>query len=137
MDAQMINATLNLKFKALQRQGFLNSYNLSVTKCNSGNFPVVDVLPPGHAISEGFIPGGSLPCNELYGTMFGEDPAASFDDYVTVELNPTGATPWLDPGEIMSIFTLNLSAGVRRTDGRTSYPGYGPVQYNLVIQRTP
>ena len=57
---------------------------------------------------------------------------------------PIGSAPWLDAGETLSSFTLNLSAVVRRTTGNCQwysggqcvpYPGYGPVQYNFVIQR--
>jgi hypothetical protein len=139
---ELITATLNLKFKAVQRQGFLNNYVLSVTKCNTPNFSVED-LGSAHPLNVNYVPGSGLLCPtpaclvsfEPYGTVFGADTAAALDDYVSIQLNPTGSNPWLDPGETLSSFTLNLSAGVRRTDGRYYYPGYGPIQYNLVIQR--
>ncbi len=132
---QLVDATLNLTFKAVQRQGFLGSYTLSLTKCNAPNFPVED-LAAAHPLQVAHLP-GSPPCGGLYGTLFGVDPAASVNDEVSVQLNPPGSTPWLDPAETLSSFTLNLSASVRRTDGHSSsYPGYyGPLQYNLVIQR--
>ena len=131
---ELVTATLNLKFKAVQRQGFLNNYTLSLTKCNAPGFPVED-LGASHPLRVDYVFGGGIPCEELYGTMFGADAGAALDDYVAVQLNPPGSNPWLEPDETLSSFTLNLSAGVRRTDGRYYYPGYGPIQYNLVIQR--
>lgn len=132
---ELVHATLDLKFKALQRQGFLDSYKLSLTKCNTPGFPVED-LATGHTLNPTYLASPST-CSGLYGTVFGIDTDADTTDYVAVSLNPTGSTPWLEEGEILSSFTLNLSAYVRRTDGHSaSYPVYyGPVQHNIVIQR--
>lgn len=133
--SELVDATLNLKFTAVQRQGFLGGYSLSLTKCNSPGFPVED-LASGHALNPVYVPAVGA-CSSFYGTQFGVDFAADVNDYVSVQLNPTGSTPWLEAGETLSSFTLNLSASVRRTDGHSaSYPvGYGPIQYNFVIQR--
>lgn len=133
--SQLVDATLDLKFKAVQRQGFLGSYSLSLTKCNDPDFPVAD-SSTAHPLQVVFSP-GPPPCGDLFGTLFGVDVVAEGDDYIPVRLNPPGSTPWLEPGETLSSFTVNLSASVRRTDGHSSsYPvNYGPLQYNLVIQR--
>lgn len=134
-EPEMVSATLNLKFLAVQRQGFLGSYNLSLTKCNTPNFPVEDLVG-AHVLNPVYVPSAGS-CAGLYGTLFGVDPAADSNDYVSVGLNPIGSTPWLEANESVSSFTLNLSASVRRTDGHSaSYPvGYGPMQYNFVIKR--
>lgn len=134
-EPEMISATLNLKFKAVQRQGFLGGYNLSLTKCNTPNFPVED-LAAAHPLNPVYAPSSGV-CGSLYGTLFGVEPTADSNDYVSVSLNPIGSTPWLETNESVSSFTLNLSANVRRTDGHSaSYPvGYGPMQYNFVIKR--
>lgn len=131
---ELTNATLDLKFKAVQRQGFLDNYRLSLTKCNSPNFPVED-LATGHPLNP--VYSQITPCTGLYGTLFGVDVIADTEDYVAVALNPTGSAPWLDLGENVSSFTLNLRAHVRRTDGHSAqYPvHYGPRQYNFVVQR--
>jgi hypothetical protein len=133
--AELVSATLDLKFTAVQRQGLLNNYTLSVTKCNAPGFPVEDLPATGHPLQVDYL--AASPCAGQFGTLFGEDSAAAVDDYVALHLNPVGTRPWLDPGETLSSFTLNLSAVVRRTDGHSYYPGYGPIQYNLVIQRAP
>ncbi|HEX4975192.1 MAG TPA: hypothetical protein VFV48_04830, partial [Pseudomonadales bacterium] len=134
-EPEMVSATLNLKFKAVQRQGFLGGYNLSLTKCNTPNFPVEDLVG-AHALNPVYVPSAGS-CAGFYGTLFGVDPAADSNDYISVGLNPIGNTPWLEANESVSSFTLNLSASVRRTDGHSaSYPvGYGPMQYNFVIKR--
>jgi hypothetical protein len=137
---ELVDATLNLKFKAVQRQGFLNGYTFSLTKCNTPNFAVEDVetdpaVDP-HPLKVQYAAGPSA-CVGLYGTVFGLDEDADANDYVAVRLNPPGSTPWLGPDETLSSFTLNLSAWVRRTDGHSAYypVGYGPIQYNIVIQK--
>lgn len=132
---ELVDATLDLKFKALQRQGFLDNYKLSLTKCNNPSFPV-EGQATGPAMNPKYQKGLS-PCQGFYGTLFGVDIHADINDYDPISLNPTGSTPWLEPGETLSSFTLNLSAAVRRTDGHSAtYPySYGPIQYNFVIQR--
>jgi hypothetical protein len=129
---QLTNATLDLKFKAVQRQGFLDNYKLTLTKCNSPNFPVTDQA--GHPLNPQYA--GGSPCSGLYGTVFGIDPEADTDDYVALSLS-TGGAAWLADGESVSSFTLNLQAHVRRTDGHSvHYPvHYGPRQYNFVVER--
>ncbi len=134
-ESQLADATLDLKFKAVQRQGFLADYSLSVTKCNTPGFELQDLLT-GHTLALNYLavppPGGNP-----FGTLFGIDPVADVNDYVALQLNPPGSVPWLGVGETLSSFTINLSANVRRTDGHSAtYPAsYGPLQYNLVIQR--
>lgn len=130
--SQLTNATLDLKFKAVQRQGFLNNYELSLTKCNTPDFAVSD--QGGHPLKPDYA--GGSPCPGLYGTVFGIDTDADTEDYVPVHLT-TGGSPWLAEGETVSSFTLNLEARVRRTDGHSvHYPvHYGPRQYNFVVQR--
>ena len=131
----LTDATLNLKFKAVQRQGFLCDYRFSLTKCNTPNFEVED-LAGGHPLHVEYLaaPAG---CADLFGTLFGVDASADVNDYVAVRLSPIGARPWLNNDETLSSFTLNLRAGVRRTDGHSAYHAwdYGPIQSNLVIQR--
>jgi hypothetical protein len=137
--SELTDATLNFKFKAAQRQGFLNRYLFTLTKCNTAGFPVEDIetditIDP-HSLDVQYVAGS--PCAGLYGTLFGEDVDADVNDYVAVRLNPTGTAPWLNSDELLSSFTLNLSAWVRRTNGHDSYypVGYGPIQYNIVIQK--
>ena len=134
-EPELVDATLNLKFKAVQRQGFLGGYSLSLTKCNTPNFPVED-LTAAHPLSPVYAPSSGA-CGSFYGTQFGVDVAADSNDYVAVSLNPLGSTPWLGATETVSSYTLNLSATVRRTDGHSAYypAGYGPIQYNFVIKR--
>lgn len=129
---ELTSATLNVEFEALQAQGFLNEYALSLTKCNTP-FSVEDMPggPSSHPLSVSYVSGN------LFGTRAPYDAEAGVDDYVQVQLRPTGGMPWLGTNEALSSFTLNLRASARKTDGHGYLLHTGTMQYNIVIRKGP
>jgi hypothetical protein len=138
-ETEMTTATLDFKFKAIHRQGFLAGYALHLANCNSGDVAIVNMAPDGHVLAEP-IPAHS-PCTGdtswTYGTLHDEDPNADSSHFVAVQIKPAASQPWLATGENLTIITIKISASVRVTDGHSAYypVGYGPLYYNLVIQR--
>jgi hypothetical protein len=122
-------APLTVSFKADEAFGFLESYELYMYKGATGSFAVNPPPPNGSPFRlRTYVHGDDLSCTQFRGTF--DDPAANaVSGYVTVDLVPTGGA-WLDPGQPFCAFSLNLTAGVRRTDG---YGGFGPYNATPVL----
>ncbi len=132
------NATLDFKFKAIHKEGFLADYRLYLGNCSSGNLAIVNMAPDGHVLTESApthnpCPGGVA---WAYGTLHDVDPSADANNFVAVKIKPASG-PWLAASEKLTILTLKLYADLRVTDGHSAYypPRYGPIYYTLVIQR--
>jgi hypothetical protein len=133
-------ATLTVRFKAVQNQGFLGRYDLTVRKGNSGDFPVMATTGPSGessgALSRVYGHGSATTCGQLFGTRPPDEPLADAADYVTAYIVPSPSGNWLDPGQPFCTFSVNVSATMRRTNGYNSAEdGFGPVQYLLGIQQ--
>lgn len=133
-------ATLTVRFKAVQNQGFLGRYDLTVRKGNSGDFPVMATTGPSGessgALSRVYGHGSATTCGQLFGTRPPDEPLADAADYVTAYIVPSPSGNWLDPGQPFCTFSVNVSATMRRTNGYNSAEdGFGPVQYLLGVQQ--
>jgi hypothetical protein len=114
------NASLPMEvtFRAVQPEGFMAAYQMSVRKGNAGGFGISGAGISGNS-------GGSC-------TYEGTLPAGDAAGYVTVEVTPN--QPWLDPGQPFCTFAVHLSCSTRITNGYTAGASYGPVEYLLGIQ---
>jgi hypothetical protein len=134
-------AKLEVNFQAVQDNGFLGSYALSVRKGNIGGFPVVATTGPGGeasgALSGSYTHGTPPPCGQLFGTRVPDEPLADSTDHVTAYIVPDApATNWLEPGQPFCTFSVNVSATMRRTNGfNSAEDSFGPRQYLLGIQQ--
>jgi len=133
-------AVITVRFKAVQNEGFLASYGLTVRKGNFGPPFLISTTtgPLGEAsgaLSNSYVHGGTTPCGELFGTRPPDEPLADASDYVTAYIIPTTGN-WLAVDQTFCTFSLNVGASMRRTNGyNTSEDGFGPVQYLLGIQQ--
>lgn len=133
-------AVLTVRFKAVQHQGFLNSYGLSVRK---GNFPppfniASTTGPLGEAprkIADTYTHGDALSCAKLFGTKLPHEPHADSANYVTAYIVPEKGN-WLDKDQPFCTFAVSISASMRRTNGyNTAIAGFGPDTYLLGIEQ--
>jgi hypothetical protein len=133
-------AKLTVRFKAVQKQGFLGSYALTVRKGNSTpSFPIDPTTGPSGETSgklhEAYTHGSAVNCGELFGTTVVDEPLADSTDHVTAYIVPATGN-WLAPDQPFCTFQVNISATMRRTNGYNSgEDGFGPVQYLLGIQQ--
>jgi len=132
-------AKLEVRFKAVQKQGFLGSYGLTVRKGNIGGFAIAATTGPAGetsgALSGAYAHGSALNCGQLFGTQPPDEPLADISDFVTAYIIPDSGN-WLEPGQPFCTFSVNISATMRRTNGYNSAEdGFGPVQYLLGIQQ--
>src|SRR5262245_12068605 len=132
-------AVLTVRFKAVQNQGFLGSYNLSVRKGNIGGFPITTTTGPvgeaSGALSNHYTHGGTTPCSELFGTRPPDEPLADGADFVTAYVIPSSGN-WLANDQNFCTFSVNIAATMRRTNGYNSAEdSFGPIQYLLGIQQ--
>lgn len=128
-----------MRFKAVQDQGFLGSYGLTVRKGNIGSFAIAPTTGPlgeaSGALSGSYTHGGTTPCGELFGTRPPDEPLADAGDYVTAYIIPSSGN-WLEAGQNFCTFSVNVGATMRRTNGYNSAEdSYGPIQYLLGIQQ--
>jgi len=131
-------AVLTVRFQAVQNEGFLGSYGLTVRKGNIGTFAISPTTGPlgetSGALSNSYTHGGTTPCSELFGTRAPDEPLA-VGDYVTAYITPTTGN-WLAPNQNFCTFSVNVSATMRRTNGYNSAEdSVGPIQYLLGIQQ--
>ena len=126
-----LDAPFTVKFKANQFKGFMNSYNLSVRKGNTGNFQI-DGTGPG-LITQHYVHGDDLLCSSFLGTL--EDPTVDGFGYVIANIVPhTG--DWLLADQPFCTFAVQLSCNTRVTNGyNTAEAGYGPTEYLLGLQK--
>jgi hypothetical protein len=132
-------ARLTVRFKAVQEQGFLGSYGLSVRKGNIGGFAIAATTGPGGetsgALSRSYAHVDGVNCGQLVGTRPPDEPLADAADLVTAYLVPAAGN-WLEPGQPFCTFSVNVSATMRRTNGYNSAEdSFGPAQYLLGIQQ--
>lgn len=113
------NAPLTLTYRAVDPEGFLADWSLSVLRGN--NHPVAVYASAG-AQPKAYT-AAAAPC-DFTGTR--DEPLHTVDDYVDTELRPgTLASPaasWLPPGVQFCAFSFTLTAHDRVTDGRSGYP---------------
>src|SRR5690349_16313588 len=118
-------AKLTVRFKAVQKEGFLGSYALSVRKGNSTpSFPIVPTTGPlGEAsgkLSDSYTHGSAVNCGELFGTTLVDEPLADATDHVTAYIIPTTGGNWLAPDQRFCTFQVNVHGTMRRTNGYNS-----------------
>ena len=133
-------AVLTVRFKAIQEQGFLGSYGLTVRKGNIGDFPIMTTTGPmgeaSGALSRSYVHGSAAICGDLVGTRPPDEPLADPSDLVTAYIIPSPSGNWLSGTQTFCTFSVNVSATVRRTNGYNSAEDhYGPIQYLLGIQQ--
>ena len=133
-------AKLTVRFKAVQRQGFLGSYGLSVRKGNFGPpFTITNTTGPlgetSGKLSNSYVHGSAAACGQLFGTTVTDDPQADATDYVTAYIVPTTGN-WLRPDQSFCTFAISVSGTMRRTNGYTSgVDDFGPETYLLGIEQ--
>jgi hypothetical protein len=134
-------AKLAVRFKAVQDQGFLGSYALTVRKGNIVDPPFTIMATTGPSgetsgkLGDTYTHGSAVSCGDLFGTKLIEEPEADATDHVTAYIVPTSGN-WLAPDQPFCTFSVNISATMRRTNGYNSAEdGFGPVQYLLGIQQ--
>ncbi len=132
-------APLRVRFKAIDEQGFLNRYQLSVRKGNI--YPdkaiVTTAGPLGEvsgSLSNSYADPSANPCGQLVGTRVPEEPQADASDIVTVWVVPDTGN-WLDEGQTFCTFAVKLRCSKRVTNGyNDATDGYGPQYYLLGIE---
>jgi hypothetical protein len=132
-------ARLTVRFSAIQNQGFLGSYGLTVRKGNIGGFPIKTTTGPGGeasgVLSRAYTQGSAINCGQLFGTRPPNEPLADATDHVTAYIIPDSGN-WLDVGQPFCTFSVNVAATMRRTNGYNSAEdSFGPKQYLLGIQQ--
>lgn len=132
-------AVLKVRFKAIQNQGFLGSYNVSVRKGNIGGFSIATTTGPmgeaSAALSGSYAHGSAVSCGQLVGTRPPGEPLADAADFATAYIVPAVGN-WLEPGQPFCTFSVNVGATMRRTNGyNAAEDGFGPAQYLLGIQQ--
>ncbi|OFX33039.1 MAG: hypothetical protein A2Z07_00530 [Armatimonadetes bacterium RBG_16_67_12] len=132
-------AKLTVVFKAVQNQGFLGRYDLTVRKGNIGGFAIATTTGPAGetsgALSGAYTHTSAINCGQLFGTRPPDEPLADAADYVTAYIIPASGN-WLAPGQPFCTFSVNVGATMRRTNGYNSAEDpFGPVQYLLGIQQ--
>lgn len=133
-------ARLTVRFKAVQNQGLLGWYGLTVQKGNIGGFAIAPTTGPSGelsgALSGIYAHGSAVNCGQLFGTRPPDEPLADPAGYVTAYIVPSPSGNWLDPGQPFCTFSVNVGATMRRTNGYNSAEySFGPVQYLLGIQQ--
>lgn len=128
-----VNPPLTVRFHALQAEGQMNEYNLSIRKGNTGGFTIVG---SGGLLTGSYAHGDDLLCSSFHGTP---DDLAHLEDgagHVTSQI--TAGPPnnrWLDPGQPFCTFAINLECSVRKTNGyNDAVYSAGTRQYLLGIQ---
>ncbi len=123
-----LNPPMTVTFRALQLEGFLGSYALTVRK---GNIPGSFGISGPSYLSGAYVHGADDPCSSFEGTfdVVSHDPSG----YVTADITASGGH-WLDPGQPFCTFAVQVGGSARVTNGYTGDVGYGPTEYLLGIQ---
>ncbi|XZF12509.1 hypothetical protein ACTHGU_12010 [Chitinophagaceae bacterium MMS25-I14] len=118
-----MQAAVNFKFKAGDTDGFVDSYQMSISKCPNSIAMDIDAPPVSVAtnITNGILAAGTASgntdasgCTGYTGTT--ED--FSVPDYVTMQIHPTSS--WMLPEEQYVTIYFGLTAYVRTTNGYNS-----------------
>ena len=92
-------AVLTVRFKAVQHQGFLNSYTLAVRKGNLPSFGIASTSGPlgevPRRITETYTHVDAVSCAKLFGTKLPHETHADPANYVTAYIIPDKGN-WLD-----------------------------------------
>lgn len=101
LDGEPSPAVLNVRFKAIQEQGFMHSYELYVRKGNLPSFPITTTSGPlgetSSQLSNTYVHTGGSPCSALVGTR-PPDEMTAVGDYATAYITPQSGD-WLDTGQ--------------------------------------
>ena len=132
-------AVMTVRFKAVQHQGFLNNYALTVRKGNIGAFPITSTTGPSgelpRKLADTYTHVDALNCAKLFGTKLPYEPHADATNYVTAYIVPASGN-WLEPTQPFCTFSVNIGASMRRTNGyNTAIDGFGPDTYLLGIEQ--
>ena len=132
-------AVLTVRFKAVQHQGFLDGYALTVRKGNIGAFPITSTTGPSgelpRKLADTYTHVDALSCAKLFGTKLPYEPHADAANYVTAYIVPASGN-WLEPTQPFCTFSVNIGASMRRTNGyNTAIDGFGPDTYLLGIEQ--
>ena len=93
LSSEPVPAPLEVRFKAVQNQGFLQHYTLKVRKGNIGQVAITTTTGPmgevSGLLSQTYAHGSASPCNQLFGTRVPDEPQADpVTDYVTAYVIP-------------------------------------------------
>ena len=130
-------AVMSVRFKAVQLQAFMESYQLSLRKGNLPSFPIVTTTGPlgeiSAQLSNGYVHGGGVSCNGLIGTR-PPDEITAVSDFATAYFTPQIGN-WLEPGQTVCAFAVSLSCSKRVTNGyNTAVRSYGTIQKLMAIK---
>jgi len=131
-----LNTPMHIIFKANDQWGFLDNYDLDLTKCGA-DFDVVESIP---GISEGSNP-GNTDANNCPGYR-GTAELSKFGDLnsheITYSPSPVPTKKWLENAESYTVYFIGLSAVKRETNGyNTGYSGYYNVGTQIAVERIP
>jgi len=132
-----LNTPMHLIFKANDQWGFLDHYDLGLSKCGT-SFDVVESIP---GISSGSNP-GNTDGNNCPGYV-GTADLSKFGDFnsheITYSPSPVPTKKWLENGESYTVYFIGLSAAKRETNGYNS--GYDTSGYStstqIAVERIP
>ncbi len=145
MSEAYLNAPLNVTFQANDKWGFMDSYNLSFSKCNTPGFTPIVNYPVSPASANPAILSGSNPfnsdgngCPGYHGT--GE--MNRFGDYNPHQISfippsmPNGK--WLTATESYTVLSVYLTANKRETNGyNTGITGTYQASGSVAVERLP
>ena len=134
MKEAFLNTPLKITFKANDAWGFLDHYNLGISKCGAA-FAVVESLP---GISSGSNP-ANTDANGCPGYR-GTAELSKFGDLnshqITYSPSPVPTKKWLETGESYTVYYLDLSASKRQTNGyNTGYDDHYITSTSFAVER--
>jgi len=133
-----VPAVMTVRFKAIQEQGFVHSYELYVRKGNLPSFPVNTTSGPmgetSAQLSNAYVHTGGSPCSALVGTR-PPDEMTAVGDYATAYITPQ-SPDWLEAGQTVCAFAIKLNCYKRVTNGyNTPVRYFGTVEKLLAIKQ--
>ncbi|MEJ2694669.1 MAG: hypothetical protein P8166_16990, partial [Candidatus Thiodiazotropha sp.] len=134
-----VPALMTVRFKAIQEQGFMQSYKLSVRKGNLSSFDIATTSGPlGEAsaqLSNDFANTSWSSWCFFAGTR-PPDETTAVGDYATAYIKPDSGD-WLESGQSVCAFAVKLNCHKRVTNGyNTSVRNYGTVEYLVTIKQS-
>jgi hypothetical protein len=134
-----VPAVMTVRFKAIQEQGFMQSYELYVRKGNLPSFPVNTTSGPlgetSSQLSNAYVHTGGSPCSALVGTR-PPDEMTAVGDYATAYITPQ-SPDWLESGQTVCAFAIKLNCYKRVTNGyNTPVRYYGTTEKLLAIKQS-
>jgi hypothetical protein len=137
------DAPITVRFKAIQKSGFMNNYELYMNKGAIGSFPVTPGVIPAD-FSGGVFMDNTANRGRTYQHLSNTDCHTKFkgtiseitadgDGFYTVVLTPSGT--WLTADQTFCAFSLNLGGTTRHTNGSDGYSYFYGGQVLIGIQR--